>query len=168
LIRQVFPEIASAQPLVNFSLAAGNWRLIGLDSHLPGHLAGRLDGEQRDWLARELRTHPDVPTVLFMHHPPFTVQSSWLDAIMLQDSTELIGLAESFPQVRAICTGHVHQQYEARHGKIRLLTTPSTSVQFQPRAETLIVDDLPPGFRVFRFDDDAFYSHVVRLHAAGC
>jgi len=163
LIRRVFPEIVPAEPYVTFSFAADGWRLIGLDTHLPGQVAGRIDKEQLDWLAGELRASSSPSTILYMHHPPFHVQSNWLDAINLQEFAAFIGLLGSFPQVRAICTGHVHQQYETRHGEIDLMTTPSTSVQFLPRAETLIVDELPPGFRVFRIDGDTFHSEVVRL-----
>jgi Icc protein len=41
----------------------------------------------------------------------------------------------------------VHQTYDADHGGIRVIATPSTCRQFLPGSETFAVDDRPPAYR---------------------
>lgn len=163
LIREVFPELVTGDgSTINFSLAAGNWRLIGLDSHLPGEVRGRIDSEQFEWLSEQLAANAEQATALFVHHPPVSVNSAWLDAIGLEGSEQLQSIVQSHPQVRVVCTGHVHQEFRTEFGSAEVLTTPSTSVQFQPETEELVVDNLAPGFRILRLLEDGFETEVVR------
>ena len=163
-IRQVFPELVIDDSCYAcFSVKTGDWQLIGLDSHLPGEVAGQLDAEQLDWLADELQKHSSRPTILFVHHPPFSVRSEWLDRINLQNADQLNGLVQANSQVRVICTGHVHHEFKDHFGQVDLLTTPSTGVQFQPYQETPVYEAIPPGFRIFRLDHDSYQTEVVRL-----
>jgi len=167
-IRQAFPQLVPRRSpadgvFLNFSLAVANWRLIGLDSHVDGEVAGHLDGRQLKWLSDQLTLHKAQPTILFVHHPPFSVDSPWLDAIGLREPSKLIELIQSFPQVRAISSGHVHQEFADVQNGLRLLTTPSTAVQFKPREPEPVYHAVPPGFRVFQLEDDTFQTQVVRL-----
>ena len=163
-IRQVFPELViDDSSHVCFSVEAGNWQLIGLDSHVPGEVAGQLDAAQLDWLAGELEDHSSRPTILFAHHPPFSVRSEWLDRISIQNADQLLALVDANPQVRVICTGHVHHEFKERLGQVDLLTTPSTGVQFQAFQETPLCEAIPPGFRIFQLDQDSYQTEVVRM-----
>jgi Icc protein len=162
-MREVFPELfATDGTFLTFSVAAGNWRLIGLDSHIPSTVPGQLGGQQLEWLAEELRKHAEQPTVLFLHHPPFSVGSAWVDAIGLQDAHDLMQCVASATQVKAICAGHVHQAFESEAMGVRLLTTPSASLQFTPNSTELGLDTRPTGFRLLRLGE-RFESEVVRL-----
>jgi len=164
LIRKVFPELVPAGgEFINFSVESAGWRLIGLDSHVVGAVDGRIGEAQLPWLAAELSAHSALPTMLFVHHPPVPVHSAWLDRIGLRDAEAMIDVVRSFPQVRGICSGHVHQEFSGFLDGVRILTTPSTGVQFRPRQYELIRDLIPPGFRVFRLADADFESHVIRL-----
>jgi Icc protein len=164
LMRQVFPEqLPPRDDFISFSVAAGGWQLIGLDTHVAGEVHGKLGTRQLDWLSGELATHAGRPTVLFTHHPPVRVESAWLDGLGLRDADALLDLASAFPQVRAICSGHVHQEFSTILGDLQVLTAPSTSAQFRPREDEMICDSLQPGFRTFRFLDDTFESRVDRL-----
>jgi Icc protein len=164
LIRKVFPELVSVSAeFINFSVETAGWRLIGLDSHIDGELHGQVGERQLRWLAAELSTYAAQPTILFIHHPPVPVHSAWLDRIGLRDADALIELARSFSQVRVICTGHVHQELSEVLDGLRIITTPSTSVQFLPHQDELICDSIPPGFRIFRLRDDGYETEVVRI-----
>ncbi len=164
LIRKVFPELVPARgEFINFSVESSGWRLIGLDSHVDGEVYGRIGETQSQWLAAELSAHIAQPTILFMHHPPVPVHSAWLDCIGLRDAGALIDVVRSFPQVRVICTGHVHQEFSVTLNGVRVLTTPSTGVQFRPRQDELICDPIPPGFRIFRLAGRTLESNVIRL-----
>lgn len=164
LIRAVFPELVSTSTeFINFSFDTAGWRLIGLDSHVDGETYGRITRSQLQWLATELSSHIAQPTILFVHHPPVPVHSSWLDDLGLRDAEALLEVVRSFPQVRVICTGHVHQEFSETLDRVQILTSPSTGLQFVPHRDELICDSRPPGFRVICLGENSFASNVVRL-----
>src|SRR5690606_5093006 len=73
-LREVFPEIVlGTGEFLSFQETVGDWQILGLDSHQPGEVAGRIAEEQLDWLARELGQFSNQPTLLFLHHPPVSV-----------------------------------------------------------------------------------------------
>lgn len=164
LIRQVFPELIPVdRELVNFSVESAGWRLIGLDSHIDGEVSGRIGESQLQWLAAELKAHVTQPTLLFVHHPPVTVESAWLDRIGLQDADALLEVVRSFAQVRSISAGHVHQEFAVTLYGLEIMATPSTGVQFLPCTDEMVCDTLPPGFRTFHLADSDFTTQVIRL-----
>ncbi len=148
---------------VTFSFSAGHWRVIGLDTLVPGELFGQVGGQQLSWLEGELKRYPAAATLIFMHHPPVDVGSAWLDKIGLRDREGFCSLVASSPQVKLVCCGHIHQEFTARLGAATVLAAPSTSVQFQPGTEALVVDELPPGFRILELHEDGYETDVVRL-----
>ena len=149
---------------VVFSEPVEGWQVIGLDSHLPGQVKGELGGEQLAWLADELSRTANRPTVLFVHHPPVDAPSAWMNAIGLTDRDALWTLLRSHAQVRLICAGHVHHESATLRQGVLVVTTPATGVQFTPESETLVVDDLPWGYRLVELHDDGtFQTRVVRL-----
>ena len=149
---------------VVFSEPVAGWQLIGLDSHLPGQVRGELGTTQLAWLADELARTASRPTVLFLHHPPVDAPSDWMNAIGLTDRDALWDLLRSHSQVRLICAGHVHHESSTLRQGVLVVTTPATGVQFTPESETLVVDDLPWGYRLLELHDDGtFHTRVVRL-----
>jgi Icc protein len=155
LLRSVFHDrVAACGERIVFDDDDGGWRLIGLDSHVPGKLHGELGTAQCDWLAEKLNAHPDRPACLFLHHPPLAVQSDWLDRIGLVDAGEFHATIHPFPQVRGVICGHIHQERTVLHNGVLFLATPSTGVQFRPQTETLEVDAQRPGYRVIDLEPD--------------
>jgi Icc protein len=164
-MRAVFADrIEALGERIVFDDEIGGWRLIGLDSHVPGHLHGELGPEQLHWLGQELNSRSDLPTCLFLHHPPMRVGSAWLDQIGLKNAALLWELLREAPQVRAVCCGHVHQEFDEVIEGVAVWVTPSTGVQFRPATATLEVDSRPRGFRVLElFEDEALATRVLRV-----
>ena len=163
-LRQTFPEItAGSNGLLTFSLKVEGWRLIGLDSHVPGKVWGSIEEEQLEWLKRELSLDSRCPTVLFVHHPPISVRSPWLDRIGLAEPAALVDIISGSTQIRLVCSGHVHQEFAGRLGEAEVLTTPSTSFQFRPKEEVPIFDLVSTGFRVLTLGASGYQTKVVRL-----
>ena len=78
------------------------------------------------------------------------------------DVTEtLIELIKASPQIKAVCAGHVHQEFEGRIGSAAIYTTPSTCVQFGARTEKSF-DTKAAGYRLLQLDDDC-HTQVHRL-----
>lgn len=163
-IRQVFPEMCgTGRDRVNFSVEAAGWKLVGLDSHLPGSVSGRVGRRQLEWLRQELEANPGVPTVLFIHHPPVPVGSLWLDRIGLEDAERFCPVVAAAPQVRLVCCGHVHHEFRGRLGEATVLSAPSTAFQFLPEVGSPVFEPIPPGARILELDGTQWRTHVVRL-----
>ncbi len=71
------------------SFHRGGWNFILLDSSVPGCLHGHLSGKTLDWLDSELKTLGDAPTLVALHHPPFPVNSAWLDSSTSEKSPRI-------------------------------------------------------------------------------
>ena len=163
-MRQVFPEICGIdRDLVNFSMEAAGWKLVGLDSHLPGSVSGRVGRRQLEWLRHELEAAPGVPTVLFIHHPPVRVGCPWMDRIGLEDAADLSQVVTAVPQVRLVCCGHVHHEFRGRLGNAAVLAAPSTAFQFLPEGESPAFDPAPPGALILELDGFRWRTRVVRV-----
>ena len=161
-LRTVFPD-ASCGPidLVTFQVSWDDWQIIGLDSQQPGELPGSLGKEQLTWLRNLLQSAPERHTLLFLHHPPITVQSPWLDRIRLLDSTDLERLVSDHPQVVLIGCGHVHQEVVGSLGRATVLTTPSVGHPFRPRTEHIEIDSVGPAYRLWELFPDGRWSTQV-------
>lgn len=152
----------AAEP-IGFSHAVGHWRLLGLDSHIPGQDSGRLWPQQLEWLAGELAAHRDEPTLVFVHHPPLSIGTPWLDEIRLFDAQPLVELLAESPAVAALCTGHVHAALELQAGPVRVITCPSAATQMQLDSPAPRLSADPPAFRVFTLDEGELHTEVVSV-----
>lgn len=161
-LRSMFPQAGSqGGDRVTFQVRWADWQMIGLDSQLPGETPGRLGDAQLAWLRKQLATAPNINTLLFLHHPPISVNSPWLDAIGLQDAADFEQLLREHPQVRLICCGHVHQELAGSLAGATVLTTPAVGPQFRPRTEQLEIDPGPPCFRLLELHGDGRWSTQV-------
>nr|WP_010131758.1 metallophosphoesterase [Microbulbifer agarilyticus] len=140
----------------------GNWRLLLLDTSVPGQICGGFSAEELDRIEQLIASHSDSHLLLMMHHQPVPVGSHWIDGHMLRDGCDaFIELVRNAQNVRAITWGHVHQQYDNHLGSVGLHATPSTSVQFTPGSGPFAVDDQMPGYRWFDLHQDGSYETGV-------
>lgn len=89
-------------------------RLVGIDTTEPDRHDGLYHPAQAEWLDATLAERPDVPTVLFGHHPPFLTGLWLFDAIRLTGSEHLRAVVDRHPQVRLVVSGHVHARSPRR------------------------------------------------------
>jgi len=98
---------------------AGPVRMIVLDTlRRVNGLSGKLGDSQRVWLETILQSCDDRPTILFLHHTPYT---------HLLDSRRLFEIIESQGKVKAVVYGHSHRYGYSQVAGIHLLNLPSTS-----------------------------------------
>jgi Icc protein len=140
------------------------WRVVMLDSHLPGEDAGHLpDGELRR-LDGELHEAAAEHVLVCLHHQPIPMGSPWLDSVGLRNAPDLLSLIGRHGNVRGILWGHVHQASDRVHQGIRMMSTPATCAQFTPHTERCIMDLRPPGFRRLELlPDGSIGTEVVWL-----
>lgn len=136
------------------------WQIVPLNSHVPGHVGGRLVAAEISKLDEQLTDHSEF-AVIAVHHPPLALGSAWLDTIGLDNGEELLRLLDRHAQVRALLFGHAHQSFDRRRGHYRLLGTPSTWRQFLPRSACFAEDRRAPGYRVVRLSSNGSLSSQV-------
>ena len=127
----------------------GGWNMIFLDSRIPMEEGGDLHPNELERLDKQLAAYPRLPAIVFLHHQPVPVGSHWLDSYVVLSHKAFFNVIDRHPNVKAICWGHVHQQFESRRKGIELLATPSTCVQFLPGSHDFAVDKAMPGYRRF-------------------
>lgn len=140
----------------------GNWRVILLDSSVPGETSGRIDPGAMAWLEQALANTGDRHALVCLHHHPIPMKSRWLDTVGLTNGAELTELLRRFAAVRAVLFGHVHQQLDREADGLRMIATPSTCSQFKPRSDDFAIDDTPPAWRRLTLHADGRLE--TRLH----
>lgn len=147
------------------SFQLGNWQFILLDSQDSGYVHGRLSLESLNWLDRELQANPTVPTLVALHHPPFTVDSTWLDTSTLQNSSALFEVLDRYSQVKLVVFGHIHQEFQHQRNGVTYLGTPSTCIQFEPKSTSFALGQQTPGFRLIELEPNGNWnSRVERIN----
>jgi len=132
----------------------GAWRIVLLDSSVPGSARGRLSRQTLAALDSALSSADTKHTLVCLHHHPVAMSSRWLDQVGLENPEELFDVIDRHRNVRAILWGHVHQNYDALRKQVRLLATPSTCAQFLPRADEFALDARPPAYRTLELRPD--------------
>lgn len=83
---------------------------VALDTLEPGIHGGFLCPQRLAWLDRTLsEAPPDIPLLLFQHHPPFAVGLAEMDPIALQNPEEEWEVLASHRRPSHLFFGHVHR-----------------------------------------------------------
>ncbi|MEO0947169.1 MAG: 3',5'-cyclic-AMP phosphodiesterase [Cyanobacteria bacterium J06641_5] len=139
----------------------GGWQFILLDSSVPGQVHGCLSDLSLQWLDDQLQLQPDLPTLVSLHHPPFKIDSAWIDQSRLKNPEDLFAVLDRYAQVRLVVFGHIHQDFARERRGVRYLASPSTCVQFKPKSRRFCLDDLAPGFRLLSLHADGSVETCV-------
>jgi 3',5'-cyclic-AMP phosphodiesterase len=139
----------------------GNWRVVLLDSTLPGETGGELSPQTLQELRDALDGGPDLHTLICLHHHPVRMRSRWLDTVGLANADAFFAIVRQHRQVRAIAFGHVHQAFDELHDGVRIIATPSTCSQFLPGSDDFAVDNQPPAYRKLALHEDGRIDTAV-------
>lgn len=143
---------------------AGNWRIVLLDSSIPGAVAGHLSAAQLALLDRALLGAGERFVMVCLHHHPVPIGCDWMDPLGLLNVTDLLPRLSADKRVKAVLWGHIHQELDQQLGGLRLLATPSTCVQFARDSSEFATDTQAPGYRSLTlFPDGKIDTRVSRL-----
>ena len=126
------------------SIQAGPLRLVLLDTS--NDTFTDSDGV---WLDTELSIHPDAPTVLAIHQPPFETGIWWMDCVGLKGSEIFERVVRGHNQVIKVLSGHVHRAIQTNWNGCSLWVCPSTSVPHcsgRPSARRSPIKENAPDF----------------------
>lgn len=148
-------------------LLGEHWQVLLLDSQEFGVPRGRLSQYQLNWLVDRLKECPERYALITLHHHILSTHSEWLDQHNLRNANELAEALAPFPRVKAILHGHIHQQVDSDWQGYRIMSTPSTCVQFKPEHNQFTLDTLQPGWREIELHPDgSIQTRVKRIQHA--
>jgi len=146
---------------------AGDWRVILLDSTVPGQTGGALSDSTLQLLNDSLAAAPARHALVCLHHHPVPMKSRWLDTVGLTNPGDFFEVLSRHTQVRGVLFGHVHQEVDDVREGLRILATPSTCSQFKPHSDDFAIDEAPPAWRTLVLHGDGSIDtrvHQLRSH----
>lgn len=115
------------QGFLSFTLEQFPVRVVCLDQIVPGETHGMLTEAQAEWLDATLSAAPERPTIVALHHPPFSTYDVLFDQIGLRDGELLKSVISKHSQVQRIICGHHHRVVFGQVAHAPVIVAPSTS-----------------------------------------
>ncbi len=111
MLRKVFADHTywPSEGFVQYVIEGYPLRIICLDTLADGQHYGMLCEERLAWLAARLDEERERPSLIFMHHPPFTTGLCYPDQLMCRNGEAFGDIIARHPQIQAIICGHVHR-----------------------------------------------------------
>ncbi|MGH8495931.1 MAG: 3',5'-cyclic-AMP phosphodiesterase [Gammaproteobacteria bacterium] len=125
----------------------GSWTIPLLSTWLERNPGGRLGPAELERLERALSAHARNHVLVCLHHQPVPMGSPWIDEVGLADAADFLSVIDRHDNVRAVLWGHVHQESERERAGVLMMSTPSTSAQFEPHSKTFTYETARPGWR---------------------
>lgn len=144
------PDVSTRYPMRFVrSIEAGAWHIVMLHSQQPGKVGGFLSDEELAILNSAVaRANREARHLLVaLHHPLQPIGCDWLDEQRVANAEQLLSVVATCNKAVVVVSGHVHQANDQVFDKVRLLTAPSTCVQFAPNQVEFKVDQVGPGYR---------------------
>ncbi|OZI77964.1 phosphodiesterase [Bordetella genomosp. 12] len=142
------------------------WRVILLDSTVPGQDFGHIGPAQFDFLEHALREAQSRHVLVALHHNLARVEGAAHDALMVDNAAAVFARLSDHPQARVALWGHIHQAFDCRHHHLRMLGAPSTCFQFTLDEGRHAIDPQAPGYRWLKlYADGSIATGVSRLDA---
>lgn len=145
-----------------------NWLIVLLDSSILGQVHGKLAKAEIKFLDSALRSAEKNDSIdhclVALHHNPVAEGSAWMKDIGLENGEEFFSSVAKSRRVKCVLYGHIHQELDFMHEGVRCLCTPSTCIQFKPKASSFSLDRVNPGYRSLQlFADGSIESEVKRV-----
>lgn len=131
-IRVFGKDLLDKHGFVQSAVVVGSHRFLFLDTHMPGHGWGSLDGNRLEWLDLEL-TITDQPCFVCLHHPPFATALPAYDAIGLHGAEQFAAVLDRHrSKVFHVLFGHCHMSISGNMNGISVLGIESLLYQALP------------------------------------
>lgn len=165
VLRKVFADHTywPQEGFVQYVLDGYPLRIIGLDTLVDGEHYGTLCEDRLAWLAARLDEEKKRPSLIFMHHPPFTTGLCYPDQLMCRNGEAFGDIIARHPQIQAIICGHVHRDVVTFWRGVPAYVT--SSATFSNGLILYPVNDVDPLFepatcRLFQWRNGRLTSHI--------
>ena len=123
------------------------WQVLLLDSTVYKQSGGFLRQGELNFLDQCLSVHEELNTLVTLHHNVIATGTPWVDAMTVKNAGEFFAVLDKHANVKGVLTGHIHHALSQKHKNIPIYGTPSTCIQFRPKAPRFKLDTLQPGYR---------------------
>ncbi len=137
--RQLLAQPLDSRLLNRHVIETEHWQLLLLDSSVPGKISGHVADDDIDWLCTQLN-NCNKPTLLALHHHVMPMYSKWIDSHIVDNADDFWQHIMPYPQLRAIISGHTHQEQVRHRNGVTVYSTPSTCYQFTPYQDDFSYD----------------------------
>ena len=147
-------------------LRAKHWDVVMLETQVKGEVGGVLSTTELAALksAVDDALRANKALLVATHHPLRHLESAWLDEQSVKNAAEAIEILQPIADQTALISGHVHQESDEVIKGVRMMTTPSTCVQFAPQTQDFALDNKDPGYRRLVLHPNArIETQVVRI-----
>ena len=153
---------------LHYAVEGHDVRLIGLDTVVPGHGHGEMCASRLAWLEARLKEEPQQPTVIFMHHPPFSTGLGDMDRINCRNGQALAEVIRRFDNIERVVCGHHHRPITVRWagtiGSVAPSTAHQVTLDLVPDNSPATFTMEPPGFQLHLWSPDAgLVTHTVPI-----
>jgi Icc protein len=126
-----------------------HWDVLMLETQVAGKVGGYFSSAELEALQRAVADAAagDKSLLIATHHPLRALQSTWLDEQAVSNASAALTIMQTLSDRVVVVSGHVHQESDAVVQGVRMLTTPSTCIQFAPQSHDFALDDKQPGYR---------------------
>ena len=153
-------------PYMMRRLRARHWDVVMLETQVEGEVGGILSTTELAALRSAVNDARLANKALLVatHHPLRRLESAWLDEQSVKNASEALDILKPIADQTAVISGHVHQESDEVINGVRMMTTPSTCVQFTPRSQDFALDSEDPGYRcLVLFPNARIETQVVRI-----
>jgi len=147
-------------------LRAKHWDVVMLETQVEGEVGGVLSTTELAALRSAVDDARLANKALLVatHHPLRRLESAWLDEQSVKNASDALDLLKPIADQAAVISGHVHQESDELINGVRMMTTPSTCVQFAPRSQDFALDIKDPGYRRLVLHPNArIETQVIRI-----
>ncbi len=121
------------------TLNLDKWEIIALNSVQKNKVSGKIE-------TQNLEIQNDKFYLIALHHPPIPMESTWDDALSLENPKVLWTMIADKPQIKGVIWGHAHEEKRVLKDNLELLACPSTAFSFNNTKKY--------GFRKIELNDD--------------
>ena len=153
-------------PNMKRRLRAKYWDVVMLETQVEGEVGGVLSTTELAALRSAVDDARLANKALLVatHHPLRRLESAWLDEQSVKNASEALDILKPIADQTAVISGHVHQESDELINGVRMMTTPSTCVQFAPGSQDFALDSKDPGYRRLVLHPNArIETQVVRI-----
>lgn len=159
------PACEEVAPYICYAIERDEARFLMLDTMSPGSHSGHMPEMCVDWLAGELAKRPGIPTLVFMHHPPFVTGMGAMDE-PYENVDGLERVLQEAPWVR-LCCGHMHRPIFTSWAGVPALTVPAAAMQLEldlspEGGDTFVME--APGYVLHDLCNGVWNSHVCQIY----
>ncbi|MFW0783033.1 metallophosphoesterase [Gordonia sp. CPCC 206044] len=147
---------------VNHAVVIDGVLFLVVDSSIPGRNDGYIDNDTLAWMVTEIESaDPTTRVIIAFHHPPVTLQMTFMDTIRQNGEDRLASLVDRHPNIVGFVCGHAHTPAVTTFAGRPLAVAPgvASTLNLPFEGEEIVNRGQPPGIAFHMLDGDRLITH---------